>query len=297
MGFNREWLDSPGADDAHGRAVWALGALSHRKDLGHLDDWAAARLLEFAPPLAELNSPRAWAYGLLGIDRFLARFPGHLGFERLRSALCDRLHQRSLDAAASGWNWFEDRLGYDNAKLSEALLVSGHAQANCEQVRVGLDTLRWLMKHQTADSGHFRPVGTDTFGVDRRSPQPFDQQPLEASAAVSACLAAAEITGDLQWRKEARRAFNWFAGANDLRIPVAESETGACFDGLHPDRRNANQGAESTLAYLTALTAMLLAEKHQSLSSRSAVATRQAIAPRLGARSGLSGEAVPAFGN
>lgn len=286
MGFNREWLDAPGADDAHGRAVWALGALSQRKELGHLDDWAAARLLEFAPPLAELISPRAWAYGLLGIDRFLARFPGHLGFERLRSELCDRLHQRWLDTADSSWTWFEDRLGYDNAKLCEALLVSGHARSNSELVRVGLESLRWLMKQQTSNTGHFRPVGTDTFGVDRRYPQPFDQQPLEASAAVNACLAAADITGDLWWRKEARRAFNWFTGGNDLRIPVAESDTGACFDGLHPDRRNANQGAESTLAYLTALTAMLLAEKHQSLSLRSAVAAPPASAPRLGARTG-----------
>lgn len=286
MGFNREWLDSLGADDAHGRAVWALGALAHCKDLGHLDDWAAARLLEFAPPLAELISPRAWAYGLLGIDRFLARFPGHLGFERLRGELCDRLHQRWLDAAAPGWHWFEDRLGYDNAKLCEALLVSGHAQSNYEQVKAGLETLRWLMKLQTADTGHFRPVGTDTFGVDRRYPQPFDQQPLEASAAVSACLAAANITRDIWWRHEARRAFNWFTGDNDLRISVAQVDTGACFDGLHPDRRNANQGAESTLAYLTALTAMLLAEEQQNLSLRSAVFSQRPISPEFGARCG-----------
>lgn len=285
MGFNREWLDPPGADDAHGRAVWALGTLAHCKELGHLADWAAARLLEFAPPLTELISPRAWAYGLLGIDRFLARFPGHLGFERLRSELCDRLHRRWLDTAAPGWNWFEDRLGYDNARLCEALLVSGHAQSNSEQVRAGLETLRWLSKHQTADAGHFRPVGTDTFGVDRLYPQPFDQQPLEASATVSACLAAASITGDLSWRQEARRAFDWFTGDNDLRIAVAESDTGACFDGLHPDRRNANQGAESTLSYLSALTAMLLVEEQQSLSLQSAVVSQCTGSPRQGARS------------
>lgn len=286
MGFNREWIGPPGADDAHGRAVWALGALSHRKELGHLDDWAAARLLDFVPPLAELLSPRAWAYGLLGIDRFLARFPGHLGFEHLRTELCDRLHQRWLDSADSSWTWFEDRLSYDNAKLCEALLVSGHAQCNSEQVRVGLESLQWLMRQQTADTGHFRPVGTNTFGVDRRYPQPFDQQPLEAAAAVSACLAASDITGDPWWRDEARRAFNWFTGCNDLRIPVAESESGACFDGLHPDRRNANQGAESTLAYLTALTAMLLAEEHQNLPLQAAFASQQASSPERAARCG-----------
>lgn len=261
MGFNREWLDQAGADDAHGRTVWALGAVAQCEDPCRLDDWAAARLLELAPPLNEMSSPRAWAYGLLGIEGFLRRFPGHLGFERLQEELSARLFQRWKDAAAPGWNWFEDRLGYDNAKLCEALLVSGHAQSNSDHVQVGLETLRWLMILQTAEAGHFRPIGTETFGVDRRYPQPFDQQPLEAGSAVTACLAAAEISGDTWWRQEARRAFNWFTGTNDLRLPVAEGATGACFDGLHPDRRNANQGAESTLSYLAALTAMLRAEE------------------------------------
>lgn len=269
MSFDRTWLDPAGADDAHGRAVWALGVLAQHEDPDRLDDWAAARLLDFAPPLNELSSPRAWAYGLLGINGFLARFPGHLGFERLRGELSARLYKRWSDAAAPGWDWFEDRLGYDNAKLCEALLVSGHAQHNSDHVRVGLNTLRWLMSLQTADAGHFRPIGTETFGADRRYPQPFDQQPLEACSAVSACLAAAEITGDPWWRQEALRAFSWFTGSNDLRIPVAESDTGACFDGLHPDRRNANQGAESTLAYLSSLTAILHAEDQRTAELKS----------------------------
>lgn len=264
LSFDRHWLDQPGADDAHGRAVWALGALSRHEDPYHLSDWAAARLLDIAPPLNDLGSPRAWAYGLLGINGFLDRFPGHLGFERLRDELCARLFQRWTDAASADWNWFEDRLGYDNAKLCEALLISGHAKSEPNYVRVGLQTLCWLMKLQTADAGHFRPIGTQTFGADRRCPEPFDQQPLEACSAVSACLTAAEITGNRWWKQEAHRAFRWFTGDNDLRVPLAETHTGACFDGLHPDRRNANQGAESTLAYLAALTRLTLATRQGS---------------------------------
>lgn len=263
MGFNREWLDKPGVDDALGRAVWALGEVARHPNSRRLDSWAAARLLDFAPALSESSSPRAWAYGLLGIEGFLGRFPGHRAFERLRDDLADRLFQRWSDADAPNWNWFEDRLGYDNAKLCEALLVTGHTRSNFRHIQVGLDTLRWLMKLQTAEAGHFRPIGTDTFGADRRHPRPFDQQPLEAYSAVSACLVAANVSGDPQWRQEARRAFNWFLGDNDLRIPVADVAVGACFDGLHPDRRNANQGAESTLAYLASLAAMLLARKHR----------------------------------
>ena len=205
---------------------------------------------------ADYSDSDTWAYGILGISDFLERFPGHRVFEGLRSDLAGRLFQRWCDAAKPQWNWFEDRLGYDNARLCEALFISGKATGNPDQFEAGLDALRWLMKLQTAARGHFRPIGTQTFGADYRQPQPFDQQPLEAWAAVSACLTAARLTGDRWWKHEAERAFAWFLGENDLGIPVADIARGACFDGLHPDRRNANQGAESTLAYLAALTAM-----------------------------------------
>ncbi|MDI6751236.1 MAG: hypothetical protein QMD73_13765, partial [Rhodocyclaceae bacterium] len=265
-------LDDAAADDAHGRTVWALGAVAMRKDDRFLDGWAAARLLEMAPALIAQTTPRAWAYGLLGISKLLRRFPGHRNLEQLRGELSNRLFQRWSDAAAPDWVWFEDRLGYDNARLCEALIESGHDTGNQSHLDAGLATLRWLMALQTAEMGHFRPIGTETFGSDRRRPQPFDQQPLEACAAVSACLTAARVTSDVRWKREARRAFDWFLGANDLGIPVVDVERGACFDGLHSDRRNANQGAESTLAYLSALTAILsTAEQDASLSKAARV--------------------------
>ena len=263
MSFDRTWLDETGEDDAHGRTVWALGSVARRKDARDLDGWAAAHLLEMVPPLVTCTSPRAWAYGILGISDFLERFPGHRVFEGLRSDLAGRLFQRWHDAARPQWNWFEDRLGYDNARLCEALVISGKATDNPDQFEAGLDTLRWLMKLQTAARGHFRPVGTQTFGADYRQPQPFDQQPLEAWAAVSACLTAARLTKDSWWHHEAERAFGWFLGENDHGMPVVDIARGACFDGLHPDRRNANQGAESTLAYIASLTAMTSAATAQ----------------------------------
>ena len=59
---------------------------------------------------------------------------------------------------------------------------------------------------------------------------------------------------------EARRTFEWFLGRNDLNLPVYDPTTGGCNDGLHPDRMNENQGAESTLAFLQALLELRLAE-------------------------------------
>ena len=89
----------------------------------------------------------------------------------------------------------------------------------------------------------------------------FDQQPIEAQAMVSVCLEAFRITGDKRWNKEARRAFEWFLGRNDLKLPLYDATTGGCRDGLHPDRTNQNQGAESTLAFLQSLLELRLAEQ------------------------------------
>ena len=72
-------------------------------------------------------------------------------------------------------------------------------------------------------------------------------------------LQAYRSTRDERWRKEARRAFEWFLGRNDLGLPVYDPNTGGCGDGLHPDRLNHNQGAESTLAFLQTLLELRLA--------------------------------------
>ena len=78
---------------------------------------------------------------------------------------------------------------------------------------------------------------------------------------ISAYLGAYRITGDKKWRKDAQRTFEWFLGRNDLRLPLYDPSTGGCRDGLHSDRVNQNQGAESTLAFLMALLELRLAEQ------------------------------------
>ncbi len=111
-------------------------------------------------------------------------------------------------------------------------------------VVAGLRSLRWLMSVQTAPSGYFRPVGNESFGHLRQAPRAFDQQPLEALAAISACLAAARADDNAEWPAGARRAFAWFLGKNDLKATLIDSDMGSCSDGLHPDRPNENSGAD-----------------------------------------------------
>jgi hypothetical protein len=140
--------------------------------------------------------------------------------------------------------------------------MSGRWIPNEEMKEAGFESLRWLanLQHSEPDGGHFVPIGSNGFYTKGGERARFDQQPVEVQAMVSACLEAYKSSGDTNWHKEARRAFEWFLGRNDLRIPIYDPTTGGCRDGLHPDRPNENQGAESTLAFLQSLMELRLAE-------------------------------------
>jgi len=205
----------------------------------------------------EFNSPRAWAYALLGIQEYLDSYPGDRDAQKIRSALSRRLLEMYESIRRPDWKWFENILAYGNARLPQAMLLAGSACADDRIVAAGLEALDWLLKTQHCETnGHFVPIGSQGFYRQGSEKARFDQQPLEAAGAVSACLQAYRVTGDSRWRNEAWSAFNWFLGDNDLQLPLYDSVTGGCRDGLHPDRANENQGAESTLSFLMALLEM-----------------------------------------
>src|SRR6202521_686592 len=243
LGYDRRWVEVQGSEDSHGRALWALGTLLARSEDNGLRG-AAGRLFEFSLPAAlEFTSPRAWAYTLLGIQEYLNSYPGDRDAQKIRCALGRRLLDLYESIHTADWKWFENVLAYGNARLSQAMLLAGSACADDRMVSAGLVSLDWLMETQRCQTnGHFVPIGSQGFYHQGGEKARFDQQPIEAGGAVSACLEAYRITGDSRWRDEAWRAFNWFLGDNDLQLPLYDPETGGCRDGLHPDPANTNQG-------------------------------------------------------
>jgi len=253
--YDRRWSESVGSEDCHGRALWALGTVLGRSQDQGLKG-AAGRLFEFSlPAVLEFNSPRAWAYTLLGIQEYFNSYPGDRDLQEVRSALSRRLLEMYESIRRPDWKWFENVLAYGNSRLPQALLLVGSACSDDRMVSAGLESLDWLLKEQHFDC-HFVPIGSQGFYRQNGEKARFDQQPLEATGAVSACLQAYRVTGDSRWQSEAWSAFNWFLGDNDLQLPLYDSATGGCRDGLHPDRANENQGAESTLSFLMALLEM-----------------------------------------
>ncbi|WP_338875678.1 glycosyltransferase family 4 protein [Spirosoma sp. SC4-14] len=260
MSYDRRWLEEVGSDDSTGRTVWALGVCIGRSADRNAVTWAMSLMEKVLPGVADMSSPRAWAFALLGIYEYQKKFNDDRLAKNIQRQLLDKLMFRYTETAASDWPWFENVLSYDNAVLAHALIRSGEQNL----VDSGLRSLRWLVQLQTSERGHFQPIGSNGFYTKGQTRAYFDQQPLEAQSTVSACLAAFEITGDDYWHRSAIRVFKWFTGLNDLGLPIYDQQTGGCRDGLHIDRVNQNQGAESTLSYLLALAELYHVQKQSS---------------------------------
>jgi hypothetical protein len=254
MNHHREWIERAGSEDSHARALWAVGtALGRSPDEGHRH-LCALLFQRGLPPLARFSSPRAWAFALLAIHEYLRAFSGDRAVSQMRTVLAGQLVALYRANSSPGWQWFERIVTYDNAKLSHALILSGHWTSQGDMLEIGLTSLRWLLDAQTAEAGHFAPIGCHGFWAEGGKKARFDQQPLEAHAMVSACLEAYAVTTDPFWQKAARRCFEWFLGRNDLGQPLYDARSGGCRDALLQDHLNQNQGAESSLAFYLSLT-------------------------------------------
>jgi glycosyltransferase involved in cell wall biosynthesis len=260
MSHGRQWLEDSGSEDSHARALWAAGTGACRsRNEGHRK--LSAHLFERGLSVVEsFSSPRAWAFALLGIDEYLRPLPDHSIVKELREVLTLKLIGLWKNCATDNWPWFESSATYENARLCQALLLSGRWMPHAKALEIGLKSLGWLASVQKTQAGHFRPIGSNGFYERDGGHAYFDQQPVEAHAMVSACLEAFRATQDGSWSREAKRAFEWFLGRNDLGLPLYDSSSGGCSDGLHQDRINENQGAESTLAFHLSLAEMNYAE-------------------------------------
>jgi glycosyltransferase involved in cell wall biosynthesis len=268
MSYDRQWIGERGSEDSHGRATWALGTVVGRSGDPGRQSLGGQLFHAALPAVPDFSSPRAWAYALLGIDEYLRAFQGDSNVQSMRKLLAERLLDLFRRTSRHRWPWFEDSVTYCNARLSQALIVSGTLMEHDEMTAAGLCSLEWLVSIQCSRDGYFAPIGSNGFYRRDEPKASFDQQPVEACAMVSACLEAGRATGDARWAEHARRAFNWFIGQNALQQALYDATTGGCRDGLHADRVNENQGAESTLSFLLALSEMRLADRAAGITAR-----------------------------
>jgi glycosyltransferase involved in cell wall biosynthesis len=253
MAYNRTWLEEVGSEDSHGRTLWALGTVLNKSTDQGLRG-TAGRLFEASiAPAADFVAPRGWAFTILGTERYLRHYPGDRAVLSVQETLARKLIDLYNKNRSEDWPWFEDTVTYCNPVLSQALIRYGRSSGDEEAVEIGIESLEWLVKLQQSEQGWIMPIGSMGFYRRNGHLAYFDQQPVEVYSIISACLDAYRVTKQLAWYNHANQAFEWFFGRNALGMPVYDSETGGCRDGLRIDRFNENQGAESTLAYIQSL--------------------------------------------
>ena len=262
FGYNREWLDEQGSEDSHGRALWALGCCISKSNDLDLQDIANQLFKAALKSVGEFSNARSWSFILLGINEYLKRFPDDRICKRIEIELSDRIIKMFSHNSSFDWPWCEEIITYDNARITQGILNCGYRTKRNDLIDTALHSLRWLVQIQTAEEGHFRAIGSNGFFKRGSTIAQFDQQPIEASAMISSCIEAFKITGDYDWVKSSRTIFSWFLGKNDLGLALYDETSGGCRDALHADRVNRNQGAESTLSFLTSLIEMNLLEKY-----------------------------------
>jgi glycosyltransferase involved in cell wall biosynthesis len=268
MDYGRNWLEAAGSEDSCGRALWALGATAHEGRTASLQQWARRLFDQTALSARGFGSPRATAFAMLGADYVLAADASDKAAHSIISNGAEFLLSRLSQTRREDWPWFESVLAYDNCRMPEAMIRAG-LRLNCAEYKdYGLATLGWVLDLQISPSGCFRPVGSGSFGHAFSVPLPFDQQPVEAWAAIDGASAAFDATRDRAWLTHAQRAFAWFAGENDRGVAVADPVTGSCHDGINPRGLNLNEGAESVLAYHLAHCAI------QKLTAEAAIIQR-----------------------
>jgi glycosyltransferase involved in cell wall biosynthesis len=255
MSFDRKWLEEEGSEDCQGRALWAIGTCVGRSRQAGLNAWARGLFHRALQACQSTQSPRAWAFAILGIHEYLRRCSGDAQAIETSQVLVDRLLNLYAATATDSWPWFESNATYENARIPQALISHGRWSGNAQALNLGLQSLRWLSEHQRSPTQRFRPIGSNGFSCEGQNAT-FDQQPIEAYGMVAASIEAYAACGDPYWNEQAHLAFDWFLGRNDIGQPVHDAASGGCFDGLMADRLNENQGAESTLSYLLSLVAM-----------------------------------------
>ncbi len=277
MRYDRSWCEEVGSEDSFGRGVWALGVTARDAAGQQYRDWAIHLLEKCLPFTTDLHSPRTLGFVMLGCAALIDARGTHAKARELLSSFGNQLTALLAEARRPDWAWFEAMLAYDNCRLPEALLRAGQILGNSAFITCGLQTLDWIMVQQTADEGHFRAVGSESFGRAYAMPLPFDQQPLEAQGAIEACLAAYMVDHDEKWINHATNAYRWFLGQNDLSQPLSSGADGGCFDGLMPQGVNRNQGAESVLALQLAACAMRCLLKSAEIVAQGNRKTAQAV--------------------
>jgi hypothetical protein len=258
-----QWLDAPSSEDCHARAIVGLANVMVERPGTEIADRARQLFIRALPATATFEALRPISAAIVGCD--LAAEAGladeaQPAFERLAARLVAKFGDPDAD-----WPWPERAVTYENPLVALGLITAGRRLGDDLLMAKGCSVLDWLVDVQTGEGGLYSPIGNSNWWHRGGARSQFDQQPIEAASMLNAAAAAFRATGRRRYSDAAEMAYGWFLGDNDVGIAIANPLNGGCYDGLAPTGPNQNQGAESTLMWLTALETMR--ELRKSLGS------------------------------
>lgn len=257
MDYRRDWLEPSGSEDSNGRTIFVLGYLV-KNSVEHLG-LALSKMLfdQTIKNMTKFSSLRSISHIAMGCIFYLHRFSGARDVKRICRKFLETIYEQFKNTANNEWRWYEDKLTYDNARIPQALLMGGLYFKNDEYLRVGLESLNWLFDVLYDRERHsISLIGNEGWYYRDGEKAKFDQQPIEIPALIDACYQAYLMTENMEWINRIGVCFSWFLGNNDRQEPLYDFTTGGCFDGLTSGVTNQNQGAESTVCFLTSLHRM-----------------------------------------
>ncbi|WP_040925112.1 glycosyl transferase [Saccharibacillus kuerlensis] len=277
MNYDRSFAETVGSDDCQGRCLWALGSAITETGLpDNLQNTCKYMLDRALPHLEQIRSPRAIGYALIGLtsilespDALFYAFPymdaekpnpdflSRARIEALIDAMANKLNDSYTIYRKDDWHWYEDSLTYGNAMLPWAMLKVSRLPGKEAYAPAARESLDFLIKQTFADEGHFKPIGSGGWYTRNGTPALYDEQPIEASETMFACLEAYRRFGAPAYHEFAVRCYEWFHGANSLKQSLIDPQTGGCYDGIHAQGLNLNQGSENIISYCMAQAVIL----------------------------------------
>ncbi len=238
-------------EDCNARAMWALAEIVHNKYISVESKSLAKSLFVKAIPNAKtLYHIRSSAFIIKAFALFLQVYPEFS--EDLKKSIkvnADNLIKKYKTNSIKSWKWFDSYLGYNNAIVPESLLIAGQVTSDKIYTAKGKEALNFLIQKTFSDR-RYMPIGHSHWYKNNEKRSSFDQQPEDPASMILALVSAYEITHDYNYQELIHTCFSWFMGNNSLQLSLYNHDNGGCYDGLHPDRINKNQGAESLVSYL-----------------------------------------------
>lgn len=255
LNFNRGWDDTTDVTDPYGKAMWALGFNLYLNDDPPFAQSIHSLFVMNLEQMDNIRDLRTAAYTMLGLYYYILTYETKTDTATQASEYLKKLADFLIGAYekshTAGWNWFEDTVTYDNFRLPQALFAAYMITGNVKYKKVADLTLQFITNcNYDKQKRYFDFIGQDGWYQKGQKKAEYDQQPLEAAAAVDAYVFAASALRKRNYLSQALFAFEWFFGNNRNHRYIYDENTKGVFDGLTKRGVNQNEGAESIVCFL-----------------------------------------------